>query len=157
MSKESDQLQQELSKIGSQGSISQALVPIDQQRANKRVSQVRKQHAKLPIGKKKPINEDLALVASNKKGLYYMDSSRDDQEYPGQAKEQLSIEEESHGNDDNNMQLALIPSKQEPIVIKRVPKNFNRLEALKFKMQLQLKNIRLLKDHDLLMRGIEKK
>ena len=86
-----------------------------------------------------------------------MDSSRDDQEYPGQAKEQLSIEEESHGNDDNNMQLALIPSNQELIVIKRVPKNFNRLEALKFKMQLQLKNIRLLKDHDLLMRGIEKK
>ena len=86
-----------------------------------------------------------------------MDSSRDDQAYPGQAKEQLSIEEESHGNDDNNMQLALIPSNQELIVIKRVPKNFNRLEALKFKMQLQLKNIRLLKDHDLLMRGIEKK
>jgi hypothetical protein len=55
------------------------------------------------------------------------------------------------------MQLARIPSNQEPIVIKRVTKNFNRLEALKFKMQLQLKNIKLLKDHDLLMRGIEKK
>ena len=78
MSKESDQLQQELSKISSQGGNSQALVPIDQQKANKRVSQARKPQAKLPIGKKKPINEDLALVASNKKGLYYMDSSRDD-------------------------------------------------------------------------------
>ena len=86
-----------------------------------------------------------------------MDSSRDDQEYPGYAKEQVSIEEENHGEDENNMQLALIPTNQEPIPIKRVPKNFNRLEALKFKMQLQLKNIRLLKDHDVLMRGIEKK
>jgi hypothetical protein len=132
-------------------------VPIDQQKANKRVSQARKPQAKLPIGKKKTINEDLALVASNKKGLYYMDSSRDDQEYPGYTKEQVSIEEENHGEEENNMQLALIPNNQEPIVIKRVPKNFNRLEALKFKMQLQLKNIRLLKDHDVLMRGIEKK
>ena len=86
-----------------------------------------------------------------------MDSSRDDQEYPGYTKEQVSIEEENHGEEENNMQLALIPTNQEPIVIKRVPKNFNRLEALKFKMQLQLKNIRLLKDHDVLMRGIEKK
>lgn len=132
-------------------------MPIDQQKANKRVSQARKPQAKLPIGKKKPINEDLALVASNKKGLYYMDSSRDDQEYPGYAKEQVSIEEENNGEEENNMQLALIPTNQEPIAIKRVPKNFNRLEALKFKMQLQLKNIRLLKDHDVLMRGIEKK
>jgi len=31
----------------------------------------------LGLGKKKVgINEDLALVASNKKGVYYMDSSR---------------------------------------------------------------------------------
>jgi hypothetical protein len=58
------------------------------------------------------------------------------------------------------MQLVRVPSNQianPPVNVKRVPKNFNRLEALKFKMQLQLKNIRLLKDHDLLMRGIEKK
>jgi hypothetical protein len=31
------------------------------------------------------------------------------------------------------------------------------MEALKFKMSLQLRNLRLLKDHDELMRGIEKK
>lgn len=35
--------------------------------------------------------------------------------------------------------------------------NYNRLEALKFKMSLQLRNLRLLKDHDSLMRGVEKK
>lgn len=35
--------------------------------------------------------------------------------------------------------------------------NYNKLEALKFKMTLQLRNLRLLKDHDEIMRGIEKK
>lgn len=35
--------------------------------------------------------------------------------------------------------------------------NYNRLEALKFKMTLQLRNLRLLTEHDVLMRGIEKK
>ena len=89
--------------------------------------------------------------------MYYLDSSRDNELNQSKSKEQQSIQEESHGDEENNMQLARIPSNQIQVPVKRVPKNFNRLEALKFKMQLQLKNIRLLKDHDLLMRGIEKK
>lgn len=37
------------------------------------------------------------------------------------------------------------------------PNKINKLEALKFKMSLQARNLKLIKEHDMFMRDIEKR
>lgn len=102
------------------------------------------------VASKKKLNDDLAMVESGIKqrhanSLTPAADELNEQEY--QEKYNLPQVDPMGGATKMYSQL------QEKVT----SHNYNRQEALKFKMSLQLRNLRLLKDHDSLMRGVEKK